>query len=137
MILNDIDRRRIARDIARHVETQHEQRNLNQAMQLLREFGLGNATIAMALGLDHTVVSKWATGNRPCPPERQAELDAMLRQVCNVMLKAEDIPPEAWVVCGRAYYKALSYLGESSVVTPDEKAMLSNAGGMMMGVMNA
>ena len=78
------------------------------------------------------MVSSWATGNKPCPPERQAELDMLLRQVCNVMLKGEEVPPEAWVVCGLPYYKALAYLGESSVVTVDEKTMLSNAGGMMM-----
>lgn len=136
MMLNDIDRRRIARDIARRVDATKERHQPNQAMLLMREFGLGNVTIAMAMGLDQTVVSSWATGNKPCPPERQTQLDMMLRQVCNVMLKGEEVPPEAWVVCGTAYYKALAYLGESSVVTPDEKAMLSNAGGMMMGGSN-
>jgi len=133
MNLGDLDRRRIVRDISKKAEDTRPRHRPHPAMLLLREFGLANATIAIALGLDGSVVSSWATGNKPCPEERGAELDRLLREVCGMMLKHETIPPEAWFVCGQAYYRALAYLGESSVVTVEERIMLSNAGSNMVG----
>jgi hypothetical protein len=132
MVLHDLDRRRIARDIAKYVEEVNTARNPVQSVRLLRAFGVSNATISIALGMTDGLVSNWFRGSRPCSPARKAELDDLLRAVCSIMLKSEEIPAEAWVVLAPVYSRALDYLGETCVVTPDERAMLSNAAGYML-----
>jgi hypothetical protein len=128
MILSDMIKHRVLHDIIKHVDSAAVVRRPNRAMALLREFGLANATIGHALGLTEGVVSCWATGSKPCPAERQAELDMLSRQICGLLVKASDIPPEGWAAFGNTYFKTLNYLdSEACLVTHEERAMLSNA----------
>lgn len=128
MIFSDIDERRALRDIAKHVEKMKNTRIRNRSVELLHEFGLSDPTIGIALGITSGQVAHWYNGTRACPVVRQAELDALLRNVCGLVLRRyEELPEQAWVVFGHTYHKALAYLGESSLVTLEERAMLSNA----------
>jgi hypothetical protein len=126
MVLSETAKHRVLHDIIKRVDNAGSRPN--RAMELLREFGLANATIGQALGLSEGYVSGWATGSKPCPAERQAELDVLLRQICGLLVKATDITPDSWAAFGSTYFKALEYLArDACMVTREERAMLSNA----------
>ena len=126
MNLTSVDHQRILRDVERFAETPPTIAQPNRCIELLRGLGIRPATIAIALRMTPGPVSRWGVGSLDCPSVRQAELNILLRGVCDLLTKQENAHLLSNRAVRLAYYTALGYLSSACIVTVKERRFLSN-----------